>query len=272
MARTLGGFTLVVLLAYLALCGWLFAAQHSLIFFPQFTRTDATATDFALRRDDGTVLRGWTVRGDGTDPILYFGGNAQRVELKQEFFARAAPGRAVYLVAYRGYGASDGAPTVALLKADALALFDEVRRLHPGQRVSVVGASLGSGIAAHVAAHRPVARLALVTPFDSLAGVAQAHYPFVPVRLLLRTDLDSATALRGRDGLPVLVVRARRDAVVPPASSERLLRAVPHARDVVIDGVDHDSIVDSPRLKAELARFLAAGSSAASAGPSATGG
>lgn len=247
----------VLLLGNAGICAWLFVAQRSMIFFPQFTRSDAAGTEVAIERDDGVVLRGWRLNPGGRDPVVYFGGNAERVELNRDLFSRIAPGRAVYLVAYRGYGASDGEPSAAALKADSLALYDHVQAAHPGQPVAVVGRSLGSGVAAHVAARRPVARLALVTPFDSLAAVAQAHYPWVPIRLLMREDLDSSAALRERRAMPVLVLRARADRIVPPANSERLLQALPHARDVVIDGVDHDSIPDAPAFAMELKRFLA---------------
>jgi alpha-beta hydrolase superfamily lysophospholipase len=143
------------------------------------------------------TLRGWVVNRDQPDPILYFGGNAERIEANREDFARMFPGRSVYLVAYRGYGASTGEPGEAALVPDALAVFDEVQRRHPGQRIAVIGRSLGSGIASQVAGQRPVARLALITPFDSMIGAAKTHYPIFPVDWLLDERYESAKALRG---------------------------------------------------------------------------
>jgi pimeloyl-ACP methyl ester carboxylesterase len=101
----------------------------------------------------------------------------------------AFPDRAIYLLHYRGYGGSSGTPSEKALFADALTLFDEVRTKHSS--VDVVGRSLGSGVAVYVASLRPVARLVLVTPFDSLEGLAALRFPYVPVKWLLRDKFES---------------------------------------------------------------------------------
>lgn len=214
----------VALLGYAAVCVAMFLGQRSLLYFPQATRVDPAATDFALERD-GVVLRGWRTGSDGDRALLYFGGNAEAIEHNRDDFRRWFPGHRVHLLAYRGYGASDGTPGAAQFKADALALYDAVAATHAGP-VDVIGRSVGSGVASHVAAHRPVGRLALVTPFDSLAGVAGRHYPWLPVRWLLREHYEPATDLAHFNGR-VLILRAGRDTVVPPASTDRLVAAVP---------------------------------------------
>lgn len=127
---------------------------------------------------------------------------------------------------------------------------------HPGQRISVVGRSLGSGVAAHLAAQRPVDRLALVTPFDSLGAVAAGHYPWLPVRLLLRERYDSVAHLRGY-GDPLLVLRAGRDEVVPPARTDALIAGLGRDVEVVaIDQADHNDLHAYPEYGQALARFL----------------
>lgn len=242
---------------YGALCAWLYFAQRSLVYFPQYTRTAPASTDFALRRGDVT-LRGWRLNPGGRDPIIYLGGNAERIEANRDALVRMFPERAIYLLAYRGYGASDGAPSSTLLKADAVALFDHVRAAHPAQPISVIGRSLGSGVASHVAGLRPVHRLALVTPFDNLRAVAASHYRFVPVRWLMREEFDSVAALRDA-GMPVLIVRAGRDTVVPAERTRALLASLPHAREVVIDDATHDSISGDPGYDAALREFFGTG-------------
>ncbi|MCD9030316.1 alpha/beta hydrolase [Luteimonas sp. Y-2-2-4F] len=240
---------------YLALCLLMFSQQRRLIYYPQFTRADPAGTDFALDRGDA-VLRGWIANPGASDPVLYFGGNAERVEDNREAFAAWLPARIVYLPAHRGYGASDGEPGQAALFADALALYDFVRARHPGQRISVIGRSLGSGVAAHLAAQRPVDRLVLITPFDSLGAVAAGHYPWLPVRLLLRDRYDSAAQLRGYRG-PLLVLRAGRDEVVPPARTDALLAGLGRDAEVVaIDRADHNDVHTASEYGQALARFL----------------
>lgn len=249
------GVALLLILGYAAIAALLYTRQHALIYHPDYTRVAAVNTDFELPVGH-LRLRGWQVNPGQRDALLYFGGNAERIEAWRGPFADWFPTRTVYLVAYRGYGASDGEPGQDAILADALALYDEVRRRHPDGDIGVVGRSLGSGVAAHVAAHRPVARLALVTPFDGLAEVGQAHYPWLPVRWLMRDRYPSAKLLldyRGR----VLVLRAGQDRVVPPANTDRLLHALPQPAQVMeFPQAGHNDLSDDPRYGAALVDFM----------------
>jgi len=253
--RMLAWIAGALLATYIALCALLYLQQRRLIYFPQFTRVDAAQTDFALPRP-GAMLRGRVVNPGQRDALLYFGGNAESVDANREAFARMLPTHTVYLVAYRGYGASDGEPTESDLLADALALHDEIARRHTVGKVDVMGRSLGSGVASHVASERRVPALVLVTPFDSLAAVAQAHYPMFPVRLLLKDRYDSHARLPHHQGR-LLVLRAGRDAVVPPPHTDRLLSAFPGRADVVdFPAADHDDLSLDPAYEAALTNFL----------------
>jgi uncharacterized protein len=246
---------ILALLVYLGLCGLLFARQRELMYFPQLTRVDAAHTDHVLVRD-GVTLRGWRVNPGRRDAILYFGGNAERVEYHRTEFTRRFPDSSVYLMPYRGYGANPGAPDEQTLQADALALYDQVRSLHPEGRIALIGRSLGSGVASYVAGHRDVARLVLVTPFDSLASVAQAHYRWLPARWLVRDRYDSIAHLARYDG-PVLIVRAGRDEVVLPANTDRLAAALSRAEVLDLPLAGHGSIDAAPAYAETLVRFLA---------------
>lgn len=219
------------------------------------TAVDAAATDFALDRGDAT-LRGWTANPGRRDALLYFGGNAEPVQANLGTLDAQVPGRTLYLLAYRGYGASDGTPSQDALLEDALALYDEVRRRHPDGRIGVVGRSLGSGVAAHVADAREVDRLALVTPFDSLVAVAAGHYPWLPVRWLLRERYESVPRLARHRG-PVLVLAAGRDRVVPAGHARALVAGRrPPADHVEFPQAGHDDIHLQPGYAARLSAFF----------------
>ncbi|WP_394694902.1 alpha/beta hydrolase [Pseudoxanthomonas japonensis] len=246
----------LAVVAYLGLCSLLYLQQRRLIYYPQFTRVAPAQTDFAFRRPDA-VLRGWVVNPGQRDAVLYFGGNAESVEDNRDAFARWLPTHTVYLVAYRGYGASDGEPSEAALFADALALHDDVARRHPAGRIAIAGRSLGSGVATYVATERDAEELVLVTPFDSLVAVAQSHYPVFPVRLLLKDRYDSAARLPGYGG-NLLVLRAGRDTVVPPAHTDRLLASFKgRARAVDFPRAGHDDLSTDPAYWPAIRDFLA---------------
>lgn len=246
---------IVGLLAYAGACWFLHAKQREMIYYGWTTTADAASTDFELKRPDAT-LRGWVVNRGHPDPILYFGGNAERIEANRETFARLFPGHSVYLVAYRGYGASTGEPDETALVSDALAIFDEVQRLHPGQRIAIIGRSLGSGVASQLAAQRPVKRLALITPFDSMVATAKAHYPVFPVDWLLDERYESDKALKRFDA-PVLIVHAGRDEVVPEANTMRLIASLSKPPTAVrIPNADHNDISAHPEFVSALVQFL----------------
>src|SRR5262249_54841723 len=155
------------------------------------------------------------------------------------------------------------------LLSDALLIHDSLaERLRPA-RVVAAGFSLGSGVAAYVAAQRPIDGLVLVTPFDSVEAIAAARYPWVPVRALLRHRFRSDEHLRGRD-VPAAVIIASDDRMVPRERSEALIRVL--ARPVMVRTVPestHQSIYDLPAMDLALREALQAVMSAGSGQPNA---
>jgi uncharacterized protein len=107
----------------------------------------------------------------------------------------------------------------------------------PG-RLVILGESIGTGVASALAATEPPAALVLRSPFPSLADVAAGHYPFLPVRTLLRERYPVSDDLAGLD-VPVLVVAGGADTIVPTAGSREVAESL-DARYVELPGVDHN--------------------------------
>lgn len=237
--------------AYAGLSGAMYLGQRELIYFPQPRVLPAGVHDLVLDTA-GARLQVSVRELHGAPASIYFGGNAEDVSRTLPELARHLPGHALYLLHYRGYGASTGQPSEANLFADAEALHDYVAARHP--RVEVIGRSLGSGVAVHLASRRPVSRLVLVTPFDSLAAVASEQFPWLPVDWLLRDRYDSARFAPQVDA-PTLLLVAAQDTLVRPARSEALRRAFRHAAVELrtLDSVDHNSIGLHPDYGAALA-------------------
>lgn len=205
---------------YLLLCVAVFFAQRALIYFPQPRAVTPPAT-LRLAVDDIELEVSARPR-PGPNALIYFGGNAEDVSLNLEDFLHAFPRHALYLMHYRGFAGSGGSPSQQALQRDAVALFDRVRAEH--SCVAVIGRSLGGSIALHLASERPVDRLVLVTPFDSLTEVAAGALRWLPVRWLLR---DRYEAHREAPGIsvPTLVLTAGDDQIIPRARSEALYQA-----------------------------------------------
>lgn len=241
-----------ILAIYAGLCGVLFLAQRSLLFHPvpALGRTPTTTLEVP-----GATLRIATCTRAGPRAILYFGGNAEDVSQTVPALSAAFPGRAIYAPHYRGYGGSGGRPSERALHTDAAAVFDHVARLH--LEVDVIGRSLGSAVATRLAVTKPVRRLVLVTPFDSIVALAGGLFPFLPVRLLV-ADRFETVADAPRLAVPALVITAGRDAVVPAAHTRRLLAAFPPgiASDRDFPTAGHNDVSAEPAYLECIGRFL----------------
>jgi fermentation-respiration switch protein FrsA (DUF1100 family) len=159
--------------------------------------------------------------------ILGFGGNAWNADDAAMYLHDLYPTADIIVFHYRGYAPSGGRPSIAALVADAPLVFDFVRGRFDDAPIVAVGFSIGSGIVASLASRRPLAGAILVTPFDSLAALASAHYRWLPMRLLLRHQLDATAELRGVR-TPIAIIAGERDRLIPAARTEALRRTVPN--------------------------------------------
>jgi len=165
------------------------------------------------------------------------------------------PGYTIYLANYRGFGGSSGAPTEQHLFTDALRLYDHITSEHAA--ISAFGRSLGTGVASFVAANRPLDKLALVTPYDSVERVAQARYPIFPIGLLLKDKFDSWSRASSINADSLILI-AGQDRVIPPSHGQRLARALKPGltKTLLIPDADHHSIVKHPLYFQSLEEFF----------------
>ena len=126
----------------------------------------------------------------------------------------------VFILEYPGYGDRPGSPSQRSLTRAA---DDGLEMLPTNQPIYLVGESLGSGVAAHLAGAYPakIAGAILLSPFNRLTDVAQYHMPVFPVQLILMDRFPSADDLRRYHG-PVGVMLDGRDQVVPEKFGLRL--------------------------------------------------
>jgi pimeloyl-ACP methyl ester carboxylesterase len=238
--------------------------QDHLIFFPQpVTSTahlPARAIPLEIAAADGTRLRGWIVSGTvvPAPTVIYFGGNAEEVSWTLAD-ARWPPEWSIAGLNYRGYGASEGTPGERELKADAVAIYDALARrddVDP-RRIVVFARSLGTAIATHVAALRPVSAVVLVSPYDSLTAIGKEHYPWLPVSLLLRHRFD-ALAEASRNRMPMLAIVAESDTIIPTERSRALFDAWSGPKTWRVEPrMDHNTLGASGGFWEGVGRFLA---------------
>jgi uncharacterized protein len=248
----------------------LWALQRRLIYLPFPADVPPAATllaaarEVTLRTDDNLELGAWFV--PPTDPeqgaaVLVAGGNAgNRSHRAPLAAALARQGLGVLLFDYRGYGTNRGRPTQRGIARDVRAarcfLTDEAGV--PPDRILYYGESLGSAVVTELATEHPPAALVLRSPFPDLATVGCVHYPFLPVRLLLRDRYPLAEQL-ARVDVPTTIVYGADDAIVPAQLSRAVAAAAAGpTRLVEIEYADHNdrALLDGPELIAAVVACL----------------
>jgi pimeloyl-ACP methyl ester carboxylesterase len=257
---------IIIAVVVLGVPAWAWLTQERMIFFPQpvasTTHLPARASPLEVVAADGTHLRGWIVRGTvaPAPTVIYFGGNAEEVSWTL-VDARWPREWTIVGLNYRGYGASEGKPGERELTADALAIGDAVTRrddVDP-RRIVVFGRSLGTAIAAHLAAERPavIAGAILVSPFDSMTAIGKLHYPWLPVSLLLRHRFDALPDAQ-RNTMPLLAIVGESDSIIPPERSRALFDAWAGPKIwQVAPGADHNDLGNDDAFWKGAAAFLA---------------
>ena len=259
-----------VLVAVIAIVGVLmWSLQRSMIYFPDTSEVPAAADvleggqDLTLHTSDGLELEAWFAppTEDAVDRDMAVlmapgnGGNREgRAGLAQHLQDR---GFSVLLMDYRGYSRNPGRPSENGLIRDGLAATDalEAQGFAPDQTI-YFGESVGGGVVAALLSQRPPAAAVFRSPFTDLAEVGKRHYPWLPVGILLR-DRFSVTEHVSHTQVPISVIRARHDTVVPAELSTQVAAAAPNlVEEHVLDDADHnDPVMFGPEIAEAVARI-----------------
>jgi uncharacterized protein len=210
---------------------------------------------------DGTSLHGWYFEHPAACAhVVYCHGNGENVAWLGEYMdlLRGRHRISIFAFDFRGYGRSEGRPAEAGIVADGKAaqrwLADRVGT--DPSRILLWGRSIGGAVAVQVAADQGARGVILERTFTSLPDVAARHYPWLPVRRLMRNRFDSLARARDYSG-PWLQSHGTADEVVPIALGVRLFEAAA-ARPkqfVAMAGVTHNG-PNSEDYYTELHRFI----------------
>ncbi|KWR90864.1 hypothetical protein RM96_06980 [Cupriavidus sp. IDO] len=212
----------IAVLAYCLMLAWMYVRQDHFIYFPITTepslwRELAVHAEAQIIPGVNAIVVEPPVVDASTKTAVFFHGNDgdafERLSLARVFNNR---GYRLVLAEYPGYGPNPGKPSQATIVPSAITLMQEISRRWPG-RVTLVGESLGSGVAAQIVAAMPesVDNLVLITPFTSLRETAAQKMWFVPVSLILKSPFDSSAALKNYHG-PSSVLVAGQDELIGP--------------------------------------------------------
>jgi hypothetical protein len=220
---------ILAVVGYGGLLALMYVFQRALQYFPDTARVAPAqaglpqAQEITLTSSDSEKLIAWYVPARGEKPIvIYFQGNAEGLPARVGRFTwLTGDGTGLLALNYRGYGGSTGSPSEQGLIRDARAAYDFVRAQYAARRIVLFGESLGTGVAVSLAAEHEIDALILDAPYTSIAEVGAAHYPFAPVRWLLKDKFHSDERIGGVSA-PLLVLHGGQDRIVPIRFGERL--------------------------------------------------
>jgi uncharacterized protein len=250
---------LVASLGYLGGVAVLFFEQRSFIFpVPQAFRTTPAAAGLAeaeeqfLPTADGERVIVWHVPAKpGHAVVLFFHGNGDFLAgLVGRFREITEDGTGLVALSYRGYAGSSGRPSEQglLLDAEAAHAF-ALARYGASERFVAWGFSLGSGVAVALAADHPVGKLVLEAPYSSIADIAAANFPFVPVGWLLRDPFHSDQRI-ARVRAPLLIMHGDRDLTIPIRLAEKLFSLAHEPKQFVrFPEGGHDNLADQGAIE-----------------------
>ena len=246
-------------LLYSVVVAFVFLTQRDFMYFPDQTRPDPSASVapemkvVSYKTFDGIELSSWYYppKNETLPVIVHFHGNAGNIASRA---SRARlfidKGYGVLLAEYRGYGGNPGTPDEPKLMFDGKAAIDFIKEQGIStSRVVAYGESLGSGIVVSLAMDAAFdgehfSAVVLEAPFSSAVDAGRAHYPFLPVGILMKDRFESTpriSAIRA----PLLIVHGDKDDVIPIRLGKKLFSAALSPKQSEwISGAGHNNLYE----------------------------
>jgi fermentation-respiration switch protein FrsA (DUF1100 family) len=262
---------LTLLLAYIVALVAIRLFEPHLIFFPNYPGRlegdwhprNLPIEDVWLHSSDGTKLHAWWIpNSQAKFTFVAFHGNASNIANRADVyrFLRDTPAN-VLALEYRGYGHSEGKPSETGFYRDAEAAYQYLvgTRAIESQSIISFGQSLGTAVAANLAAHRQVGAVILEAPFPSASRVARKLFWFLPgIELFVRGQLNTVARLN-ENSAPVLIVHCTQDPVIPFSFGQAVYSATTSPKQFLpIDCICHEesSLVAPQKYGVALQDFL----------------
>lgn len=224
--------------------------------------------EFYFTVDDTVRLNAWHLtQPDARGTVLFFGGNGFYL-VQSLGYIRSLTQHPVNVMMfdYRGYGRSEGAPSVSALKRDALAAYRQVHhRLGvPANRIVVHGHSLGTFLAMFVGTEQEVGGIVLENPATDVNHWVNGLAPWY-VRLFVSFEIDedlreesNLKRVRGMGATPLLTIGGGEDNVTTPDMARELHReaVTPDKNLVIVEDGGHNRLYEASSYRTAYRQFL----------------
>lgn len=164
----------------------------------------------------------------------------------------------ILMIDYRQFGKSTGELSEKALHSDAAYVYNWAKKRFPENQIIVYGRSLGTGIAARLAAENKPKMLLLETPYFSLSDVVNSYFPLMPYSSILKYKLRTDLIIK-QVRCPIHFFHGTKDAVVPYESSlklAKLLNKKPSEILTTIPNGEHKNLGEFPEYHKALDSLL----------------
>jgi hypothetical protein len=254
----------MLLIFYILICVVLYFVQEKLIFFPDKLDKNykflfaQPFEEVNIKTTDGNLLNGLLFKSDSTKGLVfYLHGNAGALN------SWGAVGKRytdllydVFILDYPGYGKSGGAiKSQAQLFTDVQVVYNEMKKRYKEEQIVVLGYSIGTGMAAELAAANHPRLLILQAPYYSLTDMMRHAYPFIPT-FLLKYKFRTNEYLKDCR-MPVIIFHGNQDEIIDYGSSLKLKEEMKgNGTLITLDGQGHNGMTDNPKYLEAIRAIL----------------
>ncbi|MCP3900691.1 MAG: alpha/beta hydrolase [Desulfobacteraceae bacterium] len=242
--------------------------MNSLAFYPRDTpemRPDIqliNAEEMFISSSDNISLHAFFFPSDNSEEIILFlHGNSGNVYYRMDKIAALRDtGVNVLIVDYRGFGLSTGLPTEEGMYKDSVAAFHFIQNQlgFDNKKIFILGRSIGSAAAIHVASERDIGGLMLISPLASGKDVIN-KLGLWWLSWMVGSSFDNQSLAQNLT-VPILIVHGSEDRVVKIASGKKLYDAIltTDKRFVEIEGAGHNNLMNlfEDRLWQTVSEFI----------------
>lgn len=264
LKKILIGIGTLILGLYIALCGFLYFYQESFLFHPKKLPADyhynfeGEVEEMFITATDGVELNALLFTSDSSKGLIfYLHGNAGTLatwgDVAYNFTSR---GYDVFILDYRGFGKSEGSiESEKQFFSDAQAAYDEMKKEYDESEITILGYSIGTGVATYLALTNSPQRLILQAPFYSMHEMASGQYPIVP-GFLLRYPFATNEYIQ-KVKAPIVFLHGDKDGLIHFKHSVRL-KELSKPGDVLysLPGIGHSGWSDTPQYQEVLSQIL----------------
>ncbi|HMQ49593.1 MAG TPA: alpha/beta fold hydrolase [Saprospiraceae bacterium] len=240
-------------IVYVALCAVFYLLQDFFFFRPEILprhfeyRYPFPFEEVNFDMEDGGQINGiWFKVPNSKGVVYYLKGNSKSIKgwgkFAKDFVGK---GYDFFMVDYRGFGKSSGRRTEPTLFNDAQTVYKWLKNQYAEEQIVVFGRSLGSGIAARIAAWNKPALLILDSPYFSFYYQIRRFIFWMPVQWLLRYKIRTDQFIKKVE-CPIFIIHGTKDRLIPFRQSLMLKKQAPKIELIPIEGGGHNNLPEYP--------------------------